>query len=140
MDEEVVWVAEKIALFDERRQKLLAKVFFTRLGEEELFKWFEWVSGFVYPRNMWIKIEQWMECRFEKNPDWTPRKMATISIKYLRINSKMYPGLLKTAQRVKHRVVMRKRSRKNASIKAQGGNSPGSAGLMGRGEVDEDEQ
>lgn len=116
-NEEIVKLAEAISKLDGRRQKMLAERFFAQLNEKELFNWFALLGGLISPRSRWIEIEQWMECRFEKNIDWTPRKMALICKNYLNMNPRMFPFLIKTAQRVKQRIAMRRRSRKNAPEK-----------------------
>lgn len=90
---DVIRLAERLILLDESNQKLLAETFFTGLGEEELLNWLSWLGRFVSPRSRWIEIEQWMENRFETNFSCTPRKMALICKKYLKMDPRMFPFL-----------------------------------------------
>ncbi len=60
----------------------------------------------INPRS---RIESWMESRFEKDRELTPRRVAYECLYHFRINKKMMPYLIATAQRAKRRVVARMR-------------------------------
>jgi hypothetical protein len=55
------------------------------------------------------RIESWMESRFEKDRELTPKRVAYESFYHFRVNRKMMPYLIATAQRVKRRVMARMR-------------------------------
>jgi len=64
---------------------------------------FEWVSYSVYPKSKWLKINNRMEKVFTQDMKKTPMGVATMCRHYFRINPKMMPFLIKTAQRIKMR-------------------------------------
>jgi hypothetical protein len=61
-------------------------------------------GGFIKPG-----LELWMETRIKKDPSLTPKRVAYECCYYKRVDRKMMPFLIRLAQRVKRRVVMRKR-------------------------------
>jgi hypothetical protein len=61
-------------------------------------------GGFIKPG-----LEFWMETRIRKAPSLTPKRVAYECCYYKRVDRKMMPFLIRLAQRVKRRVVMRKR-------------------------------
>lgn len=58
----------------------------------------------INPRS---RIESWMESRFEKDRELTPKRVAYECFYHFRVNRKMMPYLIVTAQRVKRRVMAR---------------------------------
>lgn len=58
------------------------------------------------------KIDEWMEDVFEKDINQTPKKVAQMGIYYFKVSKRLEPYFLKKAQKMKRRVLMRKR-RKN---------------------------
>ena len=63
----------------------------------------------VFLEKDWEKADRWMEQRFEKNINQTPRKVASMYLNYSKMDSRMMPVLLKVARKVKVRVYMRKK-------------------------------
>ena len=83
--------------------------FLRGFGEKDRSRLVQWVCHYAYPRTRWSKVERWMEGQFRRDMNKTPRKTAFIAVSYFRINPKMLPFLIKTAQRVKLRVRARRR-------------------------------
>ena len=71
------------------------------------------------PQNKWLKVEKWMEARFAKNYSLTPRKVASVALHYMKMDSRMAPLMITVAQKVKNRV--RIRNSRKERIKVSGG-------------------
>ncbi len=101
-----------ISASSNREQMAFLDTVFTNLDDLQKIKWLEKVSTLVYPKTRWIEIEQWMEKRFIKKISRTPVQVGYMCMNYLRINRKMKPLIIKLAQKVKARVIIREK-RKN---------------------------
>lgn len=121
----ILQIIEFVCALDEKCQRGFLEAIFSGLDERRRLQWLDWVTRLVYPQSRWQKIDRWMESRFKKNLDWTPRKMATTSIHYLRINSRMLPLLIKIAQRVKGRVYMRAKRQQKREEEMEDESPPG---------------
>lgn len=108
--ERVARLAGHVSRLEEAYQRHFVETLFESLSEEERLKRFEWVSHLVYPESKWLKITNWMEKVFTQDMKKTPVAVAYMCIQFFGINPKMLPFLIKTAQRIKHRV-RTKRSR-----------------------------
>ncbi len=107
----LLWMARQLRNADWKSRRFFFQALFVGLSDEERILWFRRLSYYAYPKSRWMKIERWMERRYETNLDWTPRKMASVCLNYMRIDSRMFPFLIKTAQRVKNRIHMRMKRR-----------------------------
>ena len=94
-----------------REQMILIVMIFDNLSDKYKMKWYEKISGLVYPDRRWLEMEQWMEKRFVKNISRTPRAVASMCMHYLKIKGTMKPKMIILAQKVKARVVMREKRR-----------------------------
>lgn len=109
LKERVARLAGHISRLEEAYQRHFVETLFESLSEEERLKRFEWVSHLVYPESKWLKITNWMEKVFTQDMKKTPVAVAYMCIQFFGINPKMLPFLIKTAQRVKHRVRTKRR-------------------------------
>ena len=94
-----------------REQMIFIEMVFEKLDAKLKMKWKDKTSDLVIPATRWVEFEQWMEKRFIKNMSRTPREVASMSMYYLKIKGKMKPLMIKLAQKVKARVVMREKRR-----------------------------
>lgn len=122
---DILLLIEFACALDEKGQRRFLEAIFSRLDEERRLQWLTWVSYLVYPQSRWQKIDKWMESRFKKNLDWTPRRMASTCVNYLKINSRMFPLLIKIAQRAKNRVYMRAKRRRDSEENMEEESLPG---------------
>lgn len=113
--ERVGRLARYVIRLDEVHQRHFIATLFACFSEKDRLKRFEWVSHSVYPKNKWLKINNWMEKIFTKDMKKTPMGVATMCRHYFGINPKMMPFLIKTAQRIKMRVRMRRRHPKKSA-------------------------
>ena len=67
----------------------------------------EVIEEMVKNTDRYVKLKRWMDKRFSKNFKLTPSRVAQEAVKYFKINSKMMPFLIKTAQSLKNRVRQR---------------------------------
>ena len=89
-------------------EKALFDAFFDALTQSQRIRWLIWGVERVYPSvNQYERVEKWMEGCFMRHPEWTPYKVASMGRNVFKLNTKMFPLLLKTAQKVKHRCMMR---------------------------------
>jgi len=95
-------------LTPEEQSQLLQQLFFI-FDEDRKRLWVDRALYLACPGSRWSKVERWMEAQFRKDMKRLPIKVASMSIHYFKINSRMFPFLIKTAQRVKNRVWMRKK-------------------------------
>jgi len=63
-----------------------------------------YAEAFLINTDRWRKIKAWMDGRFQKDMALTPLRVAHLCIYYHKINSKMLPFLIVTAQKIKNRV------------------------------------
>ncbi len=62
-----------------------------------------------YPQIKWARLEARLEGWIEKHSEWTPNRVAGMALYYFKMDSRMRPFLIATAQRIKNRVRMRKK-------------------------------
>ncbi len=67
----------------------------------------EVIEEMVKNTDRYVKLKRWMDKRFSKNFKLTPTRVAQEAVRYFKINSKMMPFLIKTAQLLKNRVRQR---------------------------------
>ncbi|KPK35865.1 MAG: hypothetical protein AMK70_04550 [Nitrospira bacterium SG8_35_1] len=96
-----------------REQMVYIDMVFENINDWLKMKWKDKTSELIYPASRWIEFEQWMEKRFVKNMSRTPREVASMCMYYLKIKGKMKPLMIKLAQKVKARVVMREKRKGN---------------------------
>jgi len=109
MNDRIMDLVHTVAELDDSLQRAFVESLFGAFGEKERFRFVQWVCHCAYPKTRWSKVERWMEGQFRRDMSKTPRKTASIAINYFRINPKMLPFLIKTAQRIKLRVRARRR-------------------------------
>lgn len=102
-------LVQTVAELDKASRQVFVESLFGSFGEKDRSRLVQWVFHCAYPKTRWSKVERWMEGQFRRDMNKTPRKTALIAISYFRINPKMLPFLIKTAQRVKLRVRARRR-------------------------------
>lgn len=90
-------------------QGVFLKTSFNGFSDKKRLQWLEWTCHTLYPETRWMKLDRWMEGMFRGDMNRCPSKVASMSINYLRMNSRMYPFLVKMAQKIKNRVLMRQR-------------------------------
>ena len=98
-----------ISTLSYREQMIIIEMVFEYINDKLKMKWKEKTSELIYPKTRWVEFEQWMEKRFIKNMSRTPREVASMCMHYLKIKGKMKPLMIKLAQKVKARVVMREK-------------------------------
>lgn len=90
-------------------QRVFLKALFDGVSEKKRVQWLEWTCHAMYPETRWIKLDRWMEGMFKGDINRSPSKVASMGINYFSMRSNMYPFLVKMAQRIKCRVLMRQR-------------------------------
>mgnify|MGYP001608616515 CR=1 FL=1 len=101
LKEKVGRLARYVIRLEEVHQRHFIATLFECFSEKERLKRFEWVSRLVYPESKWLKIYNWMEKIFTQDMKKTPMGVASMCRHYFRINPKMMPFLIKTAQKIK---------------------------------------
>ena len=110
MDNKIILsLVQGVAELEESSRRVFVENLFDAFGEKERSRLVQWVCHCAYPKTRWSKVERWMEGQFRRDMNKTPRKTASVAVSYFRINPKMLPFLIKTAQRVKLRVRARRR-------------------------------
>lgn len=110
MDNKVIMsLVQGVAELDESSRLAFVESLFGALGKKKRERLVQCVCHCAYPKTRWSKVERWMEGQFRRDMTRVPRKMAYIAMSYFRINPKMLPFLIKTAQRIKVRVRARRR-------------------------------
>lgn len=109
MNTRITDLVHTVTKLDEPLQRAFVESLFGAFGEKERSRLVQWVCHCAYPKTRWSKVERWMEGQFRRDMSKTPRKTASIALNYFRINPKMLPFLIKTAQRIKLRVRARRR-------------------------------
>ncbi|MFQ5585605.1 MAG: hypothetical protein ACE5GF_02100 [Thermodesulfobacteriota bacterium] len=102
-------LVESIYVLTAEEQYLLLGLLFTCFDEEQKQRWSNRTLYLAYPGSRWHKVERWMEGQYRKDMARAPRSVASMSIAYFKINSKMLPFLIKTAQKVKNKLWMRQK-------------------------------
>lgn len=111
--DEIDEMAVRLHASTEKSRKYFAAALFNDIDENERKWWFNLFASQAYPAQRWRKIEKWIERRYKKNYEWTPRRMATTYLNYSGIDSRMMPLLINRARRIKNKLRMR-RNRENA--------------------------
>jgi hypothetical protein len=101
--------AAGISALSLREQMILIVMIFDNLNDKYKMKWYEKISGLVFPARRWLEIEQWMEKRFMKNISRTPWVVASMCMNCMKIKDTMKHKMIILAQKVKARVVMREK-------------------------------
>lgn len=114
-------LARYVARLEEVHQRHFIATLFACFSEKERLKRFEWVSHSVYPKSKWLKIYNWMEKVFTQDMKKATMVVASMCRHYFGINPKMMPFLIKTAQRIKMRVRMRRRRHQEKSAGSETG-------------------
>jgi len=110
MDNKIIMsLVQGVAELNESSRRMFVEGLFGVLGEKERSRLVQCVCHCAYPKSRWSKVERWMEGQFRRDMTRVPRKTAYIAMSYFRINPKMLPFLIKTAQRIKVRVRARRR-------------------------------
>ncbi|MCC6503621.1 MAG: hypothetical protein IT362_10870, partial [Deltaproteobacteria bacterium] len=102
-------LARYVARMDEVHQKHFIATLFERFSEKDRLKRFEWVSHLVYSESKWLKINNGMGKIITQDMKKTLMEVASMCRYYFGINPEMMPFLIKTSQRIKMRVRMRRR-------------------------------
>lgn len=81
---------------------------------QELFKglhdvkrknFLDFVLLYQFPdRGVWLRIEEWMESCYRRDPEISPRAVASMCRRYKRMKWEIMPELVRRAQKVKDRV------------------------------------
>lgn len=103
-------IAAEVSIMHPSDQIAFLKKVFSTFDDKTKERWFNTVAYLSYPETRWARVEAWIEKRFEKNLNQTPRKVASMAMFYMKINTKMSPLMIKLSQKVKNRV--RKRNKK----------------------------
>lgn len=103
-----ITAARMIKSVDDHHQKLFIEGLLAGLSEAQRLQWMQLVCEMSYPDLVWNDLEMLMEKKFEKDMKKTPMGVASMCRHYFGINPKMMPFLIKTAQRIKMRVRMRR--------------------------------
>ena len=90
-------------------QGVFLKTLFNGFSDKKRLQWLDWTCHALYPETRWLKLDRWMEGMFRGDMNRSPSKVASMSINYFKMKSRMYPFLVKMAQRIKNRVLMRQR-------------------------------
>lgn len=110
MDNEIIMsLVQDVAELNESSRQAFVEGLFEALGDKERSRLVQCVCHCAYPKTRWSKVERWMEGQFRRDMTRVPRKTAYIAMSYFKINPKMMPFLIKTAQRIKLRVRARRR-------------------------------
>ncbi len=94
---------------DDYFQRVFLKTLFNGFSVKKRLQWLDWTCHALYLETRWMKLDRWMEGMFRGDMNRSPSKVASMSINYFKMKSRMYPFLVKMAQRIKNRVLMRQR-------------------------------
>lgn len=94
---------------------------------QELFKglhdvkrknFLDFVLLYQFPdRGVWLRIEEWMESCYRRDPEISPRAVASMCRRYKRMKWEIMPELVRRAQKVKDRV---RKQQSRAAAKQEG--------------------
>ena len=104
----IIKIVEIVSRYRKDEQKLFIRLLHKKLNKNQRKVWIDYIMETFYDIR---SMEIWMETRFEKDINQTPKKIAYMYMYYSKINKKMYPYILRIAQKVKSRVYMRKKRR-----------------------------
>jgi hypothetical protein len=105
--DELKSTALRLARLSESYQRLFIGYFVSHLPESRKKRLLDAFLFAMYPEKRWHKIESWMERRFIRDMSITPRKMASICMGTMRINTVMAPKFISLARKVKNRLSMK---------------------------------
>lgn len=84
-------------------------VFFEDIPEEKRKEIVKIIAGYYFnDKGKWLKIDRWMESCFLNHYDYPPKKVGTMCCKYLKINIRLLPAIIKRARTIKERIRKRK--------------------------------
>lgn len=92
------------------RRKFFSALF-KLMAEPELNRTHDMLSRVVY-KDRWKVFENWMDKALTKDMKKTPRVVAEMALNYHKVDKRMIPLFIKLAQKVKNRLITRRR-RKN---------------------------
>lgn len=95
-----------IQLTESERVSIYEKIVHS-FSKSEKKKHFQIISSSLISRTRWRHIDKWMESVFMNHYEYTPYKVAMMSLNYYRINRKMKPLMIAHARKVKKRVYYR---------------------------------
>ena len=104
-----ITAARMLNCVDARHQRLFIDGLLAELSEARRLQWMQLVCEMTYPDLVWKDLEAWLEKKVGRDPRKTPREVASLCRRYFGMNPKTLPFLVKTAQRVKLRIMTRKR-------------------------------
>jgi len=111
------FIAYQIRDAETKDIKVFVRALFDSMDDDERKWWFNLFAREAYPEKRWHKVRRWMEQRYEKNYDWTPRRMAATYLNYSRMDSRMMPLLIKIARQVKNMIRMRRKREEAKTMK-----------------------
>ncbi|MCC6503623.1 MAG: hypothetical protein IT362_10880 [Deltaproteobacteria bacterium] len=100
-------------------QRVFLETLFNGFSDKKRLQWLEWTCHTLYPETRWMKLDRWMEGMFRGDMNRSPGKVASMSVNYFRMKSRMYPFLVKMAQRIKNRVLMRQRRHPEENVEQE---------------------
>ncbi len=104
MNENIKELAETVSSLDSKSRVALFKKVIEDVNKDEVEELYHIVCSRYLPAS---NIRNWIESRFEKDLSLTPMRVASEIRHHKRIDSRMMPYLIKTAQRTKNRIRMR---------------------------------
>jgi len=110
MEKKVLEIAKEVESLDSAAQREIIEALFAGFERKDQLRWFHWVCRLNRPEEVWQRVESWMEGQFRREGKKRPGTVASRCVTYFRMDPRMTPFLVKTAQRVKSRI--RKRMRK----------------------------
>jgi len=116
-DKGFMTVLRSVTSLSPEKQLLLIRLLYPKIPPEQRTRIFDLVCLLSNPTGKWAKIEKYMEGLFQRDMKRTPKSAASLTVTYFKVNSKMFPFLIKMAQRVKNKVWMRE-NRKAAKLDA----------------------
>ena len=93
-----------LSMLPESLQTEFLRIFVSGLPDDHRVHILNKFANMVYPELRWIKTERWMEKRFIRDMNRTPRQVASMYLMYSKINTKMAPKMIVLAQKVKDRL------------------------------------
>ena len=116
-----ITAARMIKSVDDHHQKLFIEGLLAGFSEAQRLQWMQLVCEMTYPDLVWNDLEMLMEKKFDRDLKKTPMGVASMCRHYFGINPKMMPFLIKTAQRIKMRVRMRRYRHPRKSVDSETG-------------------
>ena len=108
-------LAETLSSLDIKSRIIILKKILKDVSKEEVEELYHFICNKHLP---YSSIQNWMESRLEGDLSLTPMRVASEVRHQKRIDSRMMPYLIKTAQRIKNRI----RMRVNRGVKETSGN------------------